>query len=151
MKHSLALSLLLISMSSHAGINKWIDAEGKVHYSDMAPADIKATTIRSAAPVPDTPTSTSGVAAPKTLAEREAEWQKSQKAKEETAQKEAKAQETASIKQKNCENARSNLTTLENSPVLASYNEKGERTLVDDDTRRQRTEEARQAISTYCK
>lgn len=151
MKSSLAICLLLISLHSHAGINKWVDAEGKVHYSDKPPADIKSTTVKSAAALEGNNIKpASGVSAPKTLAEREAEWKKSQKAKDEAAQKEAKVQEAASIKQKNCDSARSNLTTLENSPALVTYNSKGKRTIVDDDTRKQRTEEARQAVNSYC-
>jgi len=148
MKYCLALCLLLISTSSHAEVNKWIDAEGKVHYSDMPPADTKVTTISRKPPEILTPATSA--AAPKTLAEREVEWKKSQKAKEEAAQKVAQEQEAASIKQKNCENARNNLSILENSPALLTYNEKGERIIADDATRKQRTEETRQAVSTYC-
>jgi hypothetical protein len=146
MKYCLALCLLLISTSSHAEVKKWIDAEGKVHYSDMPPVNMKVTTISRNAP--ETLTPASSAAAPKTLAEREVEWKKSQKAKEEASQKEAQEQQAASIKQKNCENARNNLSILENSPALL-YNEKGER-ITDDATRKQRTEETRQDVSTYC-
>ena len=149
MKYCLALCLLLIiNTNSHAEVNKWIDAEGKVHYSDMPPADTKVTTISRKPPEILTPASSA--AAPKTLAEREVEWKKSQKAKEEAAQKVAQEQEAASIKQKNCENARNNLSILENSTALLTYNEKGERIIADDATRKQRTEETRQAVSTYC-
>jgi len=149
MKFSLTICLLLISFNSYAGVSKWIDAEGKVHYSDMPPADIKSTTIRKAG-APENSSQASGVAAPKTLAEREADWKKSQKAKEEAAQKELKEQEAASIKQNNCESARTNLTTLENSPAIATYNSKGERTIMDDSIRKQRIDEARQAVNNFC-
>ena len=148
MKLILGICLFFFGINSYAAISKWVDAEGKVHYSDIAPSNVGAKTIKSSSTEYATPAS--GVAAPKTQAEREADWKKSQKLKEETAQKEAKEQEAASTKKKNCESARSNLMTLENSPALVTYNEKGERIFVDDATRKQRTEETRQAVNTYC-
>ena len=149
MKYCLAICLLLTSISSHAALNKWVDADGKVHYSDTAPADVKAKKLRSSA-APDAITAVSGIAAPKSLAEREAEWKKSQKSKEEATQKADQEKEAASIKQKNCETARSNLATLENSPAIVTYNEKGERIYMDDSSRKQGIEESRKAVSSYC-
>lgn len=149
MKYCLAIFLLLTSISSHAALNKWVDADGKVHYSDTAPADVKAEKLRRSA-APDPISAVSGIAAPKSLAEREAEWKKSQKRKEEAAQKADQEKEAASIKQKNCEAARGNLATLENSPAIVSYNEKGERIYMDDASRKQSIEESRKAVSSYC-
>lgn len=149
MKHSLAIVLLLTSISSHAALNKWVDADGKVHYSDTAPADVEVKTLRRSA-APDAITPVSGAAAPKSLAEREAEWKKSQKTKEEATQKAAQEQEAASVKQKNCESARNNLATLENSPAIVTYNDKGERAFMDDAARKQNIDEVRKAISSFC-
>jgi len=149
MKYSLAIYLLLTSITSHAALNKWVDADGKVHYSDTAPADVKVKTLRSSA-APDAITPVSGVAAPKSLAEREAEWKKSQKSKVEAAQKAAQEQEAALVKQKNCESARNNLSTYENSPAIVMYNEKGERAFMDDTARKQNIDEARKAVSSFC-
>ena len=149
MKHSLAICLLLTSITSHAAVNKWVDADGKVTYSDTVPADVKVKTLRSSA-APDAIMPVSGVAASKSLAEREAEWKKSQQIKEEAAQKAAQEQEAALVKQKNCEGARKNLATYENSPAIVTYNEKGERTFMDDATRNQNMEEARKLVSSFC-
>ena len=149
MKHILAICLLLISASSHAALNKWVDAEGKVHYSDTPPADAKAQKLKTYT-APDTIAPATGETAPKTLAEKEAEWKKSQKTKEEAAQKAAQEQENAAIKQKNCESSRNNLATLENSPSIVTYDAKGERNIMDDESRKKSTEEARKAVNTYC-
>ena len=149
MKHFLAICLLFTSTYSYAALNKWVDADGKVHYSDTAPADAKVKKMRSSA-APDSAASASGVTAPKSLAEREADWKKSQKSKEEVEQKAALEKENASIKQKNCESARSHLAALEHSQVLVTYDSKGERTFVDDVSRAQRTEETRKAVSSHC-
>ncbi len=149
MKSVLLVFLLLGSIHSHAALNKWVDAEGKVHYSDSAPPDVKVKKLRSAEE-PDSISSASAVSAPKSLAERDAEWKKSQQSKAEAEQKAAQAKEADSIKQKNCEAARSNLATLESSPALVTYNTSGERIYLDDTARAQRIEDARQAIKNNC-
>lgn len=150
MKYCLALCLLLTSLSSHAALHKWVDSEGRVHYSDTAaPPNVKSQKLRETAPVQPNSAS-SVVAAPKTAAEREAEQKRTQKEKKEAEQKTAKQQEEVAIKKKNCENARSYLATLENTPRLVIYDAQGERTYLDDDTRQQRIEEARKTISNTC-
>ena len=148
MNHGLAIFLLLISCNAHAALNKWMDADGKVHYSDTPPADAKVKILRSST-APDTTTNRE-TAAPKTLAEREAEWKKSQKLKEEAEQKASQEKEAAAERNRNCENARSDLALLDNSPAIATYNDDGARTLMDDAARKQRTDEARKAVGSYC-
>lgn len=149
MKYFMLTSLLLISLSAHAALNKWIDAEGKVHYSDTAPNDVKAQKLKTSESS-DNVYQASGVPAQKTIAERDAEWKKTQKAKEEAENKSAKEQEAAQVKQKNCENARSNLINYENSPRIATYNTQGERGILDENARSQKIDEARKAVSTFC-
>jgi hypothetical protein len=150
MKQLLIITLLLTSFNASAALNKWVDAEGKVHYSDTAPTDVTAQKIRRSS-APETTPSNGEVAAPKSLAEREAEWKKSKKIKEETAQKAEKEQEAKLIKQKNCESARSNLSNYENSPAIVSYDEKGESTYLEEAARQQKIEEARKSVSSHCK
>ncbi len=149
MRYCLAIYLVFTSIISHAALSKWVDTDGKVHYSDSPPADVKVKKLRSFT-APDTLTPVSGVFAQKSLAEREAEWKKSQKLKDEVEQKAALEKENVLIRQKNCEGARSNLATLENGRALVTYDAKGKRSFVDEATRAQRTEEERKAVSTYC-
>lgn len=145
MKRYLSVCLLLLSFSAYGALTKWVDADGKVHYSDGPPPDnIKTKTLS----IPHD--SVSGVPAQKTFVEREAERKKAQKAKEETSQKATQQQEEAVAKRKNCMGAKANLRALENSPKIATYNDKGESSLMDDSTRRQSIEEARKQISLYC-
>lgn len=102
MKRCLLVFLLLLSVSAHGALNKWVDAEGKVHYSDEPPpSNVKAQTLA-------TPSEISGVPAQKTVAEREADRKKALKAKEEAAQKAVQQQERELAKQKNCESAKAN-------------------------------------------
>jgi len=152
MNRYLAICLLLTSFSAYGALHKWVDADGGVHYSDTVPsADVKAKTLRGSSAAPDSvTTSSSGVAAPKTLAEREADAKKAQKSKSEAAEKTAREQENVAYKKKNCETARTSLSTLENSPRLVTYDAQGESTYLDDSARQQRIEEVRKAISINC-
>ena len=145
MKRCLPVCMLLLSFSAHGALTKWVDADGKVHYSDEPPpVDVKAKTLT-------TPhDSTSGVPAAKTFIELESERKKNQKAKEEAAQKTAQQQEEAAGKRKNCISAKANLRALENNPQITTYNDKGEVSYMDDSARRQNIEEARKQISTFC-
>lgn len=149
MKHCLAICLLLTSISTHAALNKWVDADGKVHYSDTAPADAKVKKLRSSS-APDASAPTTEAPAQKSVAEREADWKKSQNAKDEAEKKVALEKENVAIKQKNCDSARGNLAAYENSPRMVQYDAKGERTYLDETARAQKIDEARKAVSTYC-
>lgn len=149
MKYCLAICLLLTAISANAALVKWVDAEGKVHYSDSAPADVTAKKLRSSNGSEGSAPAI-GAPAQKSLAERETEWKKSQKTKEEAEQKVAKEKEAEQIKQKNCEGARSNLAAYENSPRMVQYDANGERTYLDDTARAQKIDEARKAVSSYC-
>jgi hypothetical protein len=141
-------ALALLGLNAHAGLNKWVDAEGKVHYSDTRPPDVNAESVRSISGKgqADAPASYST----KSVAEREAEWKKAKVNKEEAAQKQAQQDEMTAAKQRSCESARNNLRTLEQGGRVFTYDEKGERVHMDDDARAQRLEEARKAIASNC-
>ncbi len=150
MKYCMAILLALASVSAFAGLTKWVDSQGVVHYSDEPPPpNVKSQTL-------NTPSTSGGIpaasapAAPKTVYEREAEINKEKKAKEEAAQKAAKQQEDAVQKQKACEQARSQLGTLQNAPRVVTYDDKGERTYMDDAQRQQQISEAQAAVGKYC-
>jgi hypothetical protein len=145
MKRYLPTCLLLcLSFSAYGGLHKWVDADGKVHYSDVPPpANVKAQELRVSAPG-------SGVPASKSIAERDAEYKKSQKAKKEAEEKSAKQQEAAAAKQRGCESAQQNLRALQDGGRMTTYNDKGERAFLDDKARQQRIEEMQKFISTNC-
>lgn len=147
MKHFLAILLFFTCLQSHAALNKWVDADGKVHYSDNPPVEVKVQTLRSAAE----PEATTPASAPKTIAEREAERKKNQLSKEEDNKKAEQEKAVALAKQKNCESARSNLTVYENSPLIATYDAKGQRAFLDEAAHKKEIDEARKAVSKYCK
>ena len=144
-----SLLLLLLATPVWAALNKWVDSEGKVHYSDSAPPDAKSTKVRTYSPGNDDTQPTPAPA--KSLAEREKDLKKKEQENQKEEQKAKQAKEAEDAKKQNCENARRNLSTLENSPRISSYSETGERVIMSDDARNQHTQEARQAIEKYCK
>ena len=149
MKRLLPLFVLaLIGLNAHAGLNKWVDAEGKVHYSDTPPPEVKTETVRniSGKGQSEAPVSYSQ----KSIAEREADYKKSKLEKEEAAQKKSQQNAEADAKKQNCEAARQNARSLEEGGRIFSYDEKGERKYLDDDARAKRLEEARKTISANC-
>ncbi len=142
------ITLLLICFNAHAGLNKWVDADGKVHYSDTRPPGVTTQDVRNVAGKEQTNT-TSGYS-PKSIAEREAEYKKAKQAKKEASQEKAEQEAMNEAKKRNCAAARENLRTLEASPRVFTYDANGERTYLDDSARAQRMENAREAISSNC-
>lgn len=153
MKNYLLLLLLLSSGTAVAGLNKWVDEHGKVHYSDQPPpANVQAKTLRSA---PGTPTSgttaASAPAAAKTYAEREAELKKAQKAKQEAAALAAQEQAQKDENKARCAAAQQNLGALQSGIRTVEIDANGERSYLDDEQRQQRIAKMQQDISNWCK
>ena len=148
MKYCIAVLLMLLSVSAHAELHKWVDAAGNVHYSDaVPPADAKEEQVR----IPQAPAGTSPEApAEKTIFERAADLKKTLKAQKEAEQKAAQKEKEAKSKQKNCEDARNNLRTLENASRISTYDSNGNQVIMDDATRQKSIEDARAAIQNSC-
>jgi len=149
MKTLLALSLLTIfALNARAELNKWVDEEGVVHYSDTRPAGVNADSVRNvtgkdtaAAPAQD---------APKSYVEREMELKKALQEKQAVNDKLAREKAIQEERQRNCINAQESLRTLESGTRLSAYDAKGERYYLDDAAREQRLHEAREAIRANC-
>jgi hypothetical protein len=155
MKRFLLILLALLSANAFAVVNKWVDADGRVNYSDLPPpANVKAKPLHSAS---DASASASGVpaasapAAPKTIAERAAELDKAKQAKQEAAAKAAQEQAAADAKKANCDAAQQNLRTLQAGTRIVEIDASGQRSYLDDAQRQQRIAKAQQDIATYCK
>lgn len=157
MKKFMLILLVLTGTSAFAGLSKWVDADGKVHYSDQPPpADVKATILRStsgtvAPAAAGDAAASSAPAAPKTIAEREAELKKAQQAKKEAADRAAQEQAEVETRKANCIAARKNLSILQEGMRMMEIDDKGERFYLNDEQRQQRITKAQQDIGTYCK
>lgn len=151
MKTCLLILLMLSSTSTFAALNKWVDANGKVHYSDQPPpANVKTEKLRTA-PVANEPAKAgSAPAASKTLAEREAELKKTQQAKKEAAEKAAREQAKADEKKAGCATAQQSLKMLQDGMRLMEIDAKGERYYISDEQRQQRMVKAKQDVDNWC-
>ena len=154
MNKYLIVALMILSGSSFAVTNKWIDDQGMVHYSDQIPpahAKDQSTihTSTPAAPVAASPVS--GVpASGKPAAEPGA-------AKNDAAAKKAaaeKAAQEAAIKEQNkanCLAATQNMANLKDGMRIATIDPKtGERSYLDDAQRQKSMDDAQQQISKFC-
>lgn len=163
MNKYLLIFLMLASANVFAAVNKWVDSDDQVHYSDQPPPSNAKT---SSPAKTKTPLSTSGnedsadksaavpasaPAAPKTIAEREAELKKAQKTMKEADDKAAQKQAYEDAKKASCASAQQNLRALQDGIRMVEIDANGERSILNDEQRQQRTAKAQQDISTYCK
>lgn len=150
MNKFLLILLALASTNAFAEINKWVDDQGQVHYSDQPPpSDIQTKTLRTTTENQDS--ASSGTAETKTFAEREAELKKENAEKRSAADKSAQKKADEDTLRANCLGAQENLRSLQSGVRIMQINDKGERTYIDDTQRQQRIENAQQDISKYCK
>jgi len=144
----LIIAVWSLCLSAHAGLNKWVDADGKVHYSDTPPQDVKTQSIPiiSGKGQTEAPATYSN----KSYAEREAELRKSKQEKTKASEKaELQASESA-LKKQNCSSAQQNLRHMEEGTRVVTYDANGERSYLDDAAREQRMNEIRKSISENC-
>lgn len=144
MKYCLSLLLLLFATSAHAELHKWVDANGNVHYSDVAPPSTAQEQRLNLPKAP--PAGESG----NDIFKREAELNKRLKEKAKTEQQAEQKRQQAAVRKQNCSDSRDMLQTLLNSPRVSTYDASGNRTLMDDATRQQKIEQARTAIKENC-
>lgn len=147
------VSLLVAATSTFAGITRWVDENGKVHYSDQPPPATAKTQkqldIKTTPSAPQVISDNKG--GEKSLAEKELEFRKRRVEAEEKAAKQAKDQAEAKKKQENCAQARRQLQALQDGQRISQYNEKGERAFMEDSARPKAIQEAQQTVDSWCK
>jgi Domain of unknown function (DUF4124) len=151
----LLIFLVLASANVSAGVSKWVDENNQVHYSDRPPPpDARVKSVRtisdstgSASSVPETSTP----ASPKSVSERDADWKKAQKGKNEAADKTAKKQAADEAKKASCASAQQYLRTLQEGMRMVEVDANGERTFMDDSQREELIAKTQKDISTNCK
>lgn len=150
MSKFLLILLMLASTNAFAGISKWVDAQGRVHYSDQPPPpDAQTKTLRPVSGTEDP--ASSGVAATKTAAEREAELKRDNLAKQAEADQAAQKKAAEDALKLNCANAQENLRSLQSGVRMMEIDAKGEQSIIDDKQRQQRIAKTQQEISANCK
>jgi Skp family chaperone for outer membrane proteins len=150
-----ALILLAATLSAHAELYKWVDSSGKVQYSDQPPPNANAKSIgrvKGKSPVASvTETKAGSKATPKTLADKEMEFNKRRQEAKESAAKKDKEATAAKEKQENCTRARTALRALQEGGRMSTTDDKGERVIMDDTMRQRETERAKKDADSWCK
>ena len=136
---------MLAAPSVAADLYKWIDADGKVHYSDQPPPP----SARSQARVPDALPPSDPDAA-RHLAEKQAQMRKAAEAEAEQNRKSADEATAAKRKQSYCAEARGRLQALRDGMLISRYNERGEQVYLDDSARQQAQRDAEKAVADNC-
>jgi len=157
---SAALGLALcVALPAAAQMYKWVDADGKVKYSDTPPpSNVKTDKLRIPAHAPNAPAEASKGGAPKdaaktgpkSTAEQEQAFRKRQaeatKEQKEQEQKDAEARDRA----ENCKRAKAALANLEIGGRQTRIDDKGERVFLTDQEISQATAQARQEAASAC-
>lgn len=139
-----ALALVLLIGPASAGIYRWVDAEGKVHYGDRPPAGQESSAVTvSPGPATDPDRGARAEKQRRLLeaieaerAERELEEADADRARQELAAR--------------CTNARRTLANLERANLVYTTDESGERAYVGDDERARAIDQARAWIRKHC-
>jgi len=152
---------LCLAFPAAAQMYKWVDSNGKIHYSDKPPpSNVKTEKLRTPsqpATAPAASAASDGAkkdtakTGPKSVAEQEQAFRKRQadeaKTEQEQAQKEAEARERA----ENCRRAKAALANLELGGRQTRIDEKGERVFLSDAEITRATAQARQEAADACK
>lgn len=145
---------LLAAAPAAAETYKWKDADGKVHYSDHPPPPNAKDESIIKPRKQSTPAATdkgAPAAKAKTYTEQEADFKKRQvEAAEREAEEKKKADEAAQ-KQKNCEQARAELRTLQAGGRVTQTNAQGEREYLNDAQIAQEIERSKKVVDSWCK
>lgn len=148
MRASILLILAFGCTIASAQVYTWRDASGNVHYSDTPPPGVDAKRMRGGTQA-DTPPSS---AAPRrSVAEQEMEFRKRQADAEKARAKADKERKEADESKRNCADARKQLAALESGQRMSRFNEAGESIPLDDQTRAQEIEKARNSVQSWCK
>lgn len=150
---SFALALCLLGHASAFAQYVWIDDKGNKQYSDRPPpasvppgkiikGGSKSAVKADTAPVAEP----SATAKPKSVAERNAEYNKRVKETEEK-NKEAEVQQQAdSAKASHCSKAKSAKAAIESGQRISQFDKSGERTYMDENQKAKALEEAKRTL-----
>lgn len=152
------LILVLLLCASPAafgqGIYSWKDAQGQTHYSDLPPPDAKVRTLRQApltGSKPVTSSEESATSSAPSYAEQDLAFRKRRAEAAEAEEKARKEKSNDESRQRECADARAQLTALEGGQRMTRFNENGERVFMDDDERAAAIERTRATVDRSCR
>ncbi len=159
MKRLLTLVLLVVALPASAVMYKWVDKDGKIHYSDQPPPEGAKQSGVVNTPAPTTTPATAAPAegagappkGPKTAAEQEMEFRKRRLVAAEADAKRQQDAQAAEEKKRNCTQANSRLTALETGGRITKHGPDGETVYLSDTEIAKELVEARKIADSWCK
>jgi hypothetical protein len=145
MRASLLVLCISFPLTAVAGVYKWTDASGHVHYSDQAASE-QAKIIKGAPPQ-----SEDAKAAQQALSEKDLAFKTRQAETAKAKEKADKDAEAARAKQANCERARSTLATLGQNGRTYTTDSYGQRNYMTDQQRLDARADAQRFIAENCR
>jgi len=153
-----AMACLALALPAHAQW-KWRDARGQITISDTPPPrDIPSKDILQQPEVvarkavaPTAPASAASAVAAKPAVDPVLEQRMRQAEQEKAARAKADEKQAAAARQDNCRRAQEQLATLDSGIRIARVKPNGEREYLDDASRSQEAQRARQIIASECR
>src|SRR5208282_595384 len=150
MRFILTCMALMASNLVSAQVFECTDANGNKEFAQVCPPGTAQQKQKSGAATPSSTVPASNAAAPKSLAEQEAEFRKRALEKKEAAAKEAKDQQDAKTAESNCADARAQLQALQNGGRMSKPGPNGERSFLEDADRPVEIEKMQKAVDSWC-
>ena len=133
MRMLLLTTLMIFVSSAYAGLYKWVDDEGNVHYSQKRPIDKQFKRLKAPAPAPE---------------KSKSPYQSTNKQKQSNDVVASETAKNEKIRVENCTKAKK---SLENFTIYRRFKDKdGNISVMDDKVRAQQIENAKQAINNFC-
>lgn len=126
--------MILFATSASAGMYKWVDEDGNVHYSQKRPLDKQYKKLKAPPPAPEDAKSPYQSSAPK------------EDKPDKTVQ--ALTDKNLKIREENCEKAKKNLTNFQLHRRIRDKD--GNVTVIDDKEREKQIQNAEKAIKDFC-
>jgi len=141
---AICAGLTLCATPACAVLYKWVDASGRVTYSDQPPAgNVKAEVVGAPAPA-------ANPSAVRDLANQEADLKKQQAQRADDQKKAAKTRTEQLQVQQDCTDARARLRLYQSDEPIGRIDENGQQVLIDDIARRETRDRLDQQIRERC-
>ena len=148
-----AVILASFSVAASAELYRWVDENGRVHYSDTPPppnAKVEKETKKPQRPTAAPAQGATPGQAPKSYVEKEADFRKRRVEQAEKEAADQKALQEAAEKKRNCDQSRNQLVTLKAGGRVARRNAQGEPEYMDEKQIAQEISLAEKAVSEWC-
>lgn len=140
-----ALILLILTLNVHAGVYKWTDAHGRVHYSDTPPPRQEAQRVPT-----DRTNELEAAAARRSLADKLSESELRRRKAQDEEDKRKAEEEKQRAKTEYCARVREQLTLLQQNVRISWVDLQGRRYFMGDAERSAAIQEAQRRAEEFC-